>query len=130
MDMYSEFRKEPEPMFKDKTILCGASSYEEIFYFNPDFDSLPEAVKNELRIMCVLFTADVGGILRLEYDSDGSLNFTVESKSDDFFFDEIGSVLKIKQLQQEKKELLESLETYYRVFFLNGDMEDDHVNRD
>ena len=43
---------------------------------------------------------------------------TVESKEDDFFFDEIGSVLKIKQLRAEKRELLENMETYFRVFFL------------
>ena len=35
-----------------------------------------------------------------------------------FFFDEIGSVLKIKELQREKRELLESLELFYKVFFL------------
>ena len=43
---------------------------------------------------------------------------TMESKEDDFFFDEIGSVLKIKQLRAEKRELLENMETYFRVFFL------------
>lgn len=42
----------------------------------------------------------------------------MESKEDDFFFDEIGSVLKIKQLRAEKRELLENMETYFRVFFL------------
>ena len=31
------------------------------------------------------------GILRLEFDETGNLNLTVESKEDDFFFDEIGS---------------------------------------
>ena len=67
---------------------------------------------------CVLFTEDVGGILRLEFDEKGNLNLTVESKEDDFFFDEIGSVLKIKQLRAEKRELLENMETYFRVFFL------------
>lgn len=116
-------------MFEDKTILCGASSYEELFYFNPEFDSLPDGVKDELKIMCVLFTADVGGILRLEYDQAGTLEFAVESREDDFFFDEIGSVLKIKQLQQEKKDLLTGLETYYKVFFLGEGMEEDYVNR-
>ena len=38
----------------------------------------------------------------------------------------IGSVLKIKQMQQEKQELFESLETYYKVFFLGEDLEDDN----
>lgn len=106
-------------MFKDKIILCGSSSYEQLFYFNPDFDSLPKTIQDELKIMCVLFTEDVGGILRLEYDGEGNLHLTVESKEEDFFFDEIGSVLKVKQIQREKRELLENLETYFKVFFLN-----------
>ena len=109
-------------MLEEKTILCGASHYEQLFYFNPVFDSLPKEVKQELNIMCVLFTEDVGGILRLEYDEEGNLNLVVESKEDDLLFDEIGSVLKIKQIQQDKRELLESLETFYRVFYL----EDSH----
>ena len=105
-------------MYADRIVLCGASAYEQKYYFNPDFDALPQQVKEELQIMCVLFTEDVGGILRLEFDEKGNLNLTVESKEDDFFFDEIGSVLKIKQLRAEKRELLENMETYFRVFFL------------
>ena len=37
----------------------------------------------------------------------------------DLLYDDIGSVLKIKQLRQTRQELLEGLEMYYRVFFLN-----------
>ena len=36
--------------------------------------------------------------------------------------DEIGSVLKVKQLRVDKKELLESLEMYYKVFFWGEDI--------
>jgi hypothetical protein len=43
----------------------------------------------------------------------------------DLLYDEIGSVLKIKQLQQTKAELLESLELYYRVFFLGETIEEE-----
>ena len=105
-------------MSQENKVLCGANSYEQKYYFNEEFQSLPQSVKDELHIMCVLFTEDVGGILRLEFDEKGNLNLTVESKEDDFFFDEIGSVLKIKQLRAEKRELLENMETYFRVFFL------------
>ena len=110
-------------MLEGKKILCGASHYEQLFYFNPEFDSLPKTVKEELNILCVLYTVDVGGILRLEFDEKGNLNLVTESREDDFFFDEIGSVLKIKQIQQEKRELLESLEMYYKVFFLQEGQE-------
>ncbi|MEE0349273.1 MAG: DUF6145 family protein, partial [Lachnospiraceae bacterium] len=76
----------------------------------------------ELQIMCVLFTADVGGILTMEFDEEGNLLFQTEADEGDLLYDEIGSVLKIKQIQEQKKELLESLELYYKAFFLNEDV--------
>ena len=105
-------------MYQDKIVLCGASAYEQKYYFNQDFSSLPEAVKQELQIMCVLYTEEIGGILTLEFDDDGNLQFKTEALDADAMYDEIGSVLKIKKIQEEKRELLESLEMYYRVFFL------------
>ena len=110
---------------EEEVVLCAASAYEQKFYLNPQFESLPEAVRQELQIMCVLYTEDVGGILLVVYDEEGNLELKVEHEENDFAFDEIGSVLKIKQLQQDKKELLESLEMYYRVFFLGDITEDD-----
>ena len=90
-------------MYQDNIVLCGASSYEQKYYFNQDFASLPETVKQELQIMCVLFTEDVGGILTLEFDEDGSLQFKTEALEADARFDEIGSALKIKELQRDKE---------------------------
>lgn len=93
-----------------------------MFYLDDNFESLPETIKEELKIMCVLYTEDVGGVLTLEFDEDGNLNFNVSHEENDYFFDEIGSVLKIKQLRVDKQDLLESLELYYRVFFLGEDV--------
>ena len=98
-------------MYQDNVVLCGANSYEEKYYFNEDFAALPDAIKKELRNMCVLF------------EEDGTLIFQVSSRDDDFFFDEIGSGLKIRELQKEKEELLKSLELFYKVFFLNEEIE-------
>ena len=56
---------------------------------------------------------------------DGSLQFKTEALDSDAMYDDIGSVLKIKQLQTEKRELLQSLEMYYKVFFLGETIEDD-----
>lgn len=109
-------------MYSDKVVLCASSAYEQKYYFNEDFNSLPEKVKEELKIMCVLYTEDVGGILTLEFDEEGNLMFNVTSDEGDILFDEIGSVLKIKEIQRKKAELLESLELYYRVFFLGEDL--------
>ena len=105
-------------MYQDNIVLCGASAYEQKYYFNQDFNALPENVKNELQVMCVLFTEDVVGVLTLEYDENGQLQFRTEALEADARYDDIGSALKIKQLQTEKQDLLEALELYYKVFFL------------
>lgn len=115
-------------MYQENVVLCGASAYEQKYYFNQDFASLPEAVKQELQIMCVLYTEDVGGVLTLEFDEEGSLQFKTEALDADALYDDIGSVLKIKQIQSDKRELLESLEMYYKVFFL-GETPDEELQK-
>lgn len=110
-------------MYKDKVVLCGASAYEQKYYFNEDFSALPQSVQDELHIMCVLYTEEIGGVLTLEFDEDGNLQFQVEALEADAMFDEIGSVLRIKEIRRNKRELLEALELYYRVFFLGEEVE-------
>ncbi len=112
-------------MYQDEVVLCGSSAYTKKFYLNSDFEHLPEQVKDELKILCVLYTEDVGGTLQLVFDAEGSLVFRTECEENDFMYDEIGSVLKIKQLQQTKKDLLEALEMFYKVFFLGAELEED-----
>lgn len=109
----------------EEMVLCAASSYEQKYYLNPEFESLPEAVKQELQIMCVLYTADVGGVLLLVFDENGNLELKVEHNEGDFSFDEIGSVLKIKELQDTKEELFKSLEMFYKVFYLGEEREEE-----
>ena len=106
-------------------VLCAASSYEQKYYLNPEFESLPEAVKQELQLMCVLYTADVGGVLLLVFDENGNLELKVEHNEGNFSFDEIGSVLKIKELQNTQEELFKSLEMFYKVFYLGEEMEEE-----
>ena len=108
-------------MYQDKIVLCGANSYEEKFYMNPDFDN----IKDELKIMCVLYVHDVGGILTLVFEENGELEFEVTSAEGDPMFDEIGSRLKIKEIQtdEKKQELLTQLQLYYKVFFLGEEIE-------
>lgn len=108
----------------DEIVLCAASSYERKFYLNPEFDALPESIRQELQIMCVMYTEDVGGILMVVYDEDGNLELKVDHEEDDFAFDEIGSVLKIKEMQQTRRELFESLELFFKVFYLGEELED------
>lgn len=112
---------------KETVVLCGANSYEQKYYFNSEFKGLPEQIQKELQIMCVLFTEDIGGVITLEFEPNGTLEFKVQADEHDYLFDEIGSGLKIRQFQREKRELLESLELYYRVVFL-GESVDELMN--
>lgn len=109
-------------MERETVVLCGANSYEQKYYFNRDFAKLPEDIQQELQVMCVLFTEDVGGVLTLEFSPEGVLEFKVQVDEQDYLFDEIGSELKIREYQREKRELLEALEMFYRVFFMGIDV--------
>ncbi len=109
-------------MERETVVLCGANSYEQKYYFNRDFAKLPEGIQQELQVMCVLFTEDVGGVLTLEFSPEGVLEFKVQVDEQDYLFDEIGSELKIREYQREKRELLEALEMFYRVFFMGIDV--------
>lgn len=100
---------------KGNITVCGASAYEEKYYLNPLFARIPREIRDELQILCVMFTQDVGGVFTLEMNEHGKLQMRTESRSDDFSFDEIGSVLKIKELQRTKGELFRSLELYYSL---------------
>ena len=106
-------------------VLCVSNAYQKKFYLGENFKGLPQSIKDELKIMCVLYTEDVGGILELVFDEDGNLDFRTSYNENDFFYDEIGSVLKIKQYQNEKRDLLEAIETYYRIMFLGEGLEEE-----
>ena len=84
---------------------------------------LPSEVQKELKIMCVLFTEKVGGVLTLEFDEDGELEFHTSAREGDMMYDDIGSGLEIKRLRDEKRDLLEALEMYVKVFFLGLETE-------
>ena len=108
--------------YEDDVVLCVSNAYEKKFYMNPDFNGLPDHIKKELKILCVLFTEDVGGIMMLEYDENGTLQIKTEAAEEDILYDEIGAALKIKQIRNEKADLLQALELYFKVFFLDEDV--------
>lgn len=106
----------------ENRVLCASSAYEEKYYFNEAYAGIPSAIQDELKIMCVQFTTDVGGILSLEYDEEGNLALSVAADEGDLLYDEIGSGLKIREVQRTKSELFEALEMYYKVFILKQDL--------
>ena len=87
----------------DRQVLCGANYYEQKFYLNPAYEVLPQQIKDELKIMCVLFVQEVSGIIILEFNDRGDLNIVVTAKDSDMYFDEIGSEVKITGQEQFTK---------------------------
>ena len=84
----------------DKIVLCGSNAYEKKYYFNKDFDKIPEQVK---------------------FDEDGIPIIQTDSDENDFYYDEVSAGLLVKEVQKNKRELFEALTLYYRVFILKED---------
>lgn len=105
-------------------VLCAASAYEEKYYFNPLFFRLPDSVQKELRIICILFTDEIGGIFAMEYNQEGNLQFLTETRDWDYQYDEIGAALMIKEIQKSRRDLLRSLELFYQVVILGQPLEE------
>lgn len=102
----------------DQIILCGANSYEQKYYFNEKFGKLPDSVKDELHIMCVLFTEEVGGAFLIGFDDDGQVMLITDADEGDLLYDEIGAGLLVKEVRKRKQDLFESLEAFYKAFIL------------
>ena len=107
-----------------KIVLCGASAYEMKYYFNEKFAGLPASVKEELQIICVLFTEEIGGVFMIEFEEDGNVSMHTEYAEDDFLYDEIGSGLLVNEIRRKRQEMFESLSLYYRVFILHETIEE------
>lgn len=103
--------------YSEGVVLAVSNSYERLYYFNEDFDQIPEQVQKELQIILVMHTEEVGGIIAVGFDTEGKLYIEATANELDAYYDEIGSHLKIKQYQMERAELFESLEKFYDCFF-------------
>lgn len=124
----SENKKTNQIQPPEEIVLCGASAYNQKFYINENFKNLPDEIKNQLKVMCVLFCADIGGILQLVFDEEGNLEFRTACNEDDLLYDDIGSGLKIKELRQKNEDLLRGLELYYKVIFDKLEEQHDYYN--
>ncbi|MDE6363187.1 MAG: hypothetical protein K2L86_02810 [Lachnospiraceae bacterium] len=104
---------------KNRIVLCGANAYEQKYYFNEVFRNIPESIKEELHIICVLFTEEVGGVFTIVFEEDGSVSLETDAYEEDILYDEISSGLLVREIRMQRQELLESLSLFYRVFVLH-----------
>ena len=106
----------------EKTVICAANAYEEKYYLNPVFSKIPESIKKELNIICVLFTEEVGGIITIGCDEEGELEITTQASDEDYMYDEIAAGLLVNKIRATRQELFESLNLFYRVIVLGEDI--------
>ncbi len=111
-------------MSDKKVVLCGANAYEQKYYFNEEFNKIPDSIKEELRIICVLFTREVGGVFMIVFEEDGTLALQTDAHEEDITYDEISSGLLVSEIRRQRQELLESLSLYYRAVVLREDISD------
>ena len=93
-------------------VLCAASAYEKKYFFNKSFDGIPKDIQ-------VLFTEDIGGIILFEFDKDGKLSIRTEAKASDYNYDEIGAALEVKEIQKQRRDMMNGLELYYKAVVLH-----------
>lgn len=106
-----------------RSVLCGANAYEQKYYFNEaEFGNLPESIKEELHVICVLFTEEVGGIFTIVFEDDGSVSMDTIAADEDYLYDEVSAGLLVGQIRQKRRELFESLSLYYRVLVKHEDI--------
>ncbi len=120
-EVFTDMSKSEE---SGKVVLCAANSYEMKYYFNEKFNGIPDSIKDELHILCVLFTEEVGGVFSIAFDEAGNVLLETNADDDDFYYDEISSGLMVSEVRRKRSELLESLSLYYRVFILHEDIGD------
>ena len=106
-------------------VLCAANAYEQKYYFNERFKGIPQSIQEELHVISVLFTEEVGGIFTIVFEEDGSISLETDAEENDLLYDEISSGLLIGEIRRNRQEMFASLQLYYRVFILHESLEDD-----
>ena len=109
-------------MADGRIVLCGSNAYEKKYYFNPLFDSVPESGKEELHIICVLFTEEAGGVFLIVFEPDGSISMETEAAEEDILYDDITAGLLVSEIRRHRQTLFEELQLFYRVFVLKEDI--------
>ena len=98
----------------EKQIVVGASPKTHKYFFEPSFNDMPAAIREELVEMVAEMSEKVNAVITLGFYEDG--NIFIEKIDEDVFTDEIGVELEIKRTQKEKAELLKSVKLWYVMY--------------
>lgn len=120
MDM-SDGTEMKDCMPDGRVVLCGSNAYEKKYYLNPAFDKLPDYVKEEIRVISVLFTEEAGGAFFIVFEEDGSIEMETQAAQEDILYDEITAGLLIREIRRHRQDLFAQLQLFYKVFILKQD---------
>ena len=113
-----------------RIVLCGANAYEQKYYFNPLFKKVPESIQKELRIICVLYTQNAGGVFTIEFEEDGSITMETNADEEDITYDEVSAGLLIGEIRRQRQDMFQALESYYKVIVLHQSLSDVLLSED
>jgi|GEM_PF-920775 len=97
----------------NNVVLCAANAYNQKFFLNPDYNNLPDDVKNQLKIISVEYTEEIGGIFLMEFNRENKLVLKSMHEDGDVMFDDDNSRKKIDQIAEKYEALFSKLETYF-----------------
>ncbi len=100
----------------EKKVLAAASYAEQKYFLEPAFDGLPDTIKDEIKIVCVVLAQKLCCTFLLGFYEDGEIYFETVVPRDMIDFDEIGAELEIKALKQDKAELWKALKLWFLIF--------------
>ncbi|HHX63067.1 MAG TPA: hypothetical protein GX707_20505 [Epulopiscium sp.] len=100
----------------DKQIFISASYYKQKYYANPKFEGLPVEIRNEMRDLCIMLAEKLHGVITLGFHLSGDVFFEIEAEEDDFDYDEIGSRLELKDIEEENKERFKTMKLWYLMY--------------
>ena len=100
-----------------RRVLAAANNRAQKYYLEEEFAFLPEAIKQDLKEICIYLAEKLNCTFLVGFEEDGDLYFETVKHEDDFDFDDIGAELEIKRLQREEKELLRAISLWYVIFF-------------
>ncbi len=94
-------------------VICASSTVRK-YYFEPQFDDMPDSIKKELIEEATAMAQKVSGIIAIGFTHEGDIY--IEEQQEDVFVDSIGVQLEIKKFQQEKKEFLQALKIWFMIY--------------
>ena len=116
-------QKEDGRLKDGRMVLCAANKYKMKYFFNKNFDKIPQSMKEELHVISVLFAQEGGGIFKIVFEEDGDISIETEAEEDDLLYDDISAGLMVAEIKRTRQEMFESLSMFYKVFILKQDIE-------